>query len=173
MIHSERFLIKELTVSDATNEYLNWLKYDPEILNHIKESSSQMTMNNLRNYIQEKNKIDNVRFFGIFLKDSEKHIGNIKFEPINIEESFAVMGTLIGDVDWRGKDVFSEIISVTGNWLVNKFGVKVIALVVDENNYSAIRAYEKSGFIFEDHKFFYENIEFNNPKFKSMILRLQ
>ena len=173
MINSQRFLIKELTISDVTEEYLNWLKYDSEILDQIQGASALLTISNLKAYVKKNTEDNNVLFFGIFIKDSQKHIGNIKFDPINVKDSFAIMGILIGDKEWRAKGVFSEIILVIGKWLFKKFRINVIALAVDKNNYFAIRAYEKSGFIFENHKFFYENSEFNSPNLRSMILRLE
>jgi RimJ/RimL family protein N-acetyltransferase len=161
-----------LTEEDATYDYLTWLKEDSMISRYISGSSSKMTIDSIKGYIKDKNNRNDALFFGIFEKKSLKHIGNIKFEPVNLHKSFVIMGMLIGCEEWRGKGVASEVIKSSGNWLSDKYGIKYMVLVVDHSNIRAIKAYEKSGFCFEDSSFIPNSPEYNNPKMRTMVLQL-
>jgi len=150
-IESERFFLRTLTVDDATNTYQSWLR-DPETNKYIL-SATDSTANNLSilaKYISEKNNNDNVIFLGIFTRNNSRHIGNIKFEPIERKNSIAIMGILIGESSWRGKGLAQEILNVTSNWLYSNIGITKIGLRVDHQNSAAIRAYLKAGFIIEN-----------------------
>ena len=80
------------------------------------------------------------------MRDSGEHIGNIKYEPIDIEEHQATMGILIGEENWRGRGVATEVINKSAIWLQENLTINKILLGVDVGNIGAIRAYEKSGF---------------------------
>ena len=86
---------------------------------------------------------DNCIFLGIF--NNTRHIGNIKFEPIDFIEKYAIMGVLIGDKEWQGKGVFKEIFKQTSKELYS-LGINKIYLGVDTNNFNAISSYIKTGF---------------------------
>ena len=79
--------------------------------------------------------------------DAWEHIGNIKFEPVDMNNSIATMGILIGDYNWRGKGVASEVLISCSNWLYKNKNINKIILGVDKKNISAINAYKKSNFV--------------------------
>ena len=85
--------------------------------------------------------------FGIFDINNNKHIGNIKYEPIDYENRTARMGILIGDECYRGKGVAVEVINVSTNWLYKKYGIRKVFLRVEISNKAAINAYKKAGFL--------------------------
>lgn len=80
-------------------------------------------------------------------KKTGLHIGNIKYEPINFQLSYAVMGILIGDPIWRGVGVAPEVIVASAKWLRDQHGIKRVVLGVNLLNKAAIKAYQKIGFI--------------------------
>jgi len=41
-------------------------------------------------------------FLGIYTLESQEHIGNIKYEPIDLKCGIAIMGILIGEDKWKG-----------------------------------------------------------------------
>ncbi|MBM3359080.1 MAG: GNAT family N-acetyltransferase [Betaproteobacteria bacterium] len=146
MILTPRFLLRALTPADATKRYSSWL--DEEMASDfIAGSKRPHGVDDLRAYIEEKTGRDDVLFLGIFTRDTNEHIGNIKYEPIDREKSYAVMGILIGDAAWRGRGVAAEVIRTSGIWLCDHFGIKDIILGVSRKNRAAIKAYEKAGFI--------------------------
>ena len=148
MIKTERFLLKPLTIGDATQIYLSWLNLDTSP--YIESSKSHYSIETLKAYINERKNRQDVLFLGIFT-EKKLHIGNIKYEPIDKKRKSAVMGILIGDTNWRGKGVAAEVIEASVAYLSEKYGVKTILLGVDENNKSAVKAYQKVGFKVKEH----------------------
>jgi [ribosomal protein S5]-alanine N-acetyltransferase len=86
---------------------------------------------------------------GIFVRTDGTHIGNIKFEPIDEREGYAVMGILIGDASWRGKGVTTEVLEPSTAWLAEHRGIREVVLGVERDHSAAIHAYEKAGFRIE------------------------
>jgi len=143
-IQTERFYLKELTVANVSEEYLGWIK-DSKKEGFI--LYDQYDRNSLEMYVHELQKDRNVLFLGIYLNSNNKHIGNIKYSPIDTENQYAIMGVLIGDKQWRGKGVFSEVVRETGIFLKKELGIKYIYLGVRLNNIGALKAYKKAGFV--------------------------
>lgn len=144
-IHTERFFLRELTESDATPRYLGWLG-DPEAQAHIVSAAQHRSLADLADYIRARRHREDVLFMGIFERQTDLHIGNIKFEPVVSSEGYAVMGMLIGDPAFRGKGVAVEILQACGRWLQRKRRITQIVLGVDRVHAPAIRAYTKAGF---------------------------
>lgn len=144
-IISDRFIARELGVEDVTERYLSWLR-DPDAKKYIAAASATDGLSDLKRYVQERINRKDVLFLGIFDKSTGKHVGNIKYEPIDDGLGYAVMGLLIGDPAYRGSGVTPEILKSTAQWLREHRNIKQIVLGVSKDNHRAIRAYEKAGF---------------------------
>src|SRR5215210_1689707 len=130
VILTSRFLLRPLTVDDATERYLQWL-HEPETRRYILSASTSQTLADLRAYIEERQRRADVLFLGIFLRHPEEHVGNIKYEPIDTATASAEMGILVGDPKWRSQGVAAEVIAATARWLRLNRGVKRIFLGVE------------------------------------------
>lgn len=144
-LRSERFLIRVLEESDVTDRYLRWFA-EPVVARFIKAAKETQTIAKLKAYVTEKYKSDKAVLLGIFVLQSGKHVGNIKFEPINRERGAAVVGVMIGDPKWRGKGVFSEVFATASDYLRENMGVLSFWLGVEKTNFPAIITYRKAGF---------------------------
>ena len=142
---TKRFLLKRITQRNATEDYLSWLKYFGGDGQKIIQQT-QNSKKSLRQYIKLKNQNTNVIFLAIYLKSNYRHIGNIKFEPIDLINKQTTLGVLIGDPKWRSKKVFPEILSCLESYLKNKIRLKKIILGVGKKNSHAIHVYKKNGF---------------------------
>ena len=145
-IKTDRFLLRPLTVEDATPQYASWLDVQSK-QGFIVSAKQKNSVKRVREYIQEREKNSDILFLGIFTHDGACHIGNIKYEPINRTLKYAVMGIMIGEKEWQGIGVASEVILASGVFLRQSHGIEEIVLGVDTNNTPAIRAYEKAGFV--------------------------
>ncbi len=145
VINTERFQLKTLTVDDATEEYLSWFSSSKEVGEYIAYAKTNADINKLRQYVKEREDREDVLFLGIFT-DSEQHIGNIKYEPINLKDKSATMGILIGDKEWRGKGVATEVIKDSSKYLKENYNIKYIDLGVNKDNIAAVSAYKKMKF---------------------------
>lgn len=143
-----RFILKPLTIADATPRYSAWLD-EQAGQGFIQSSRSAHDIEHLQEFISIRSDRDDVVFLGIFTRDGMQHIGNIKFEPVDSISKYAILGILIGDSDWRGRGVGVEVIQHAVEWLHDELGINDIVLGVDKDNVAAIRCYEKAGFAFE------------------------
>lgn len=167
-IDCERFYLRTLSESDVTHEYCSWFE-DELVKKYISFSNGRKDIKEVKAYVKERCEREDVIFLGIFNKDDDKHIGNIKYEPINIKEHYAIIGILIGDPLFRGNGIAKEVITASGLWLKKNFGIREIHLGVSMDNHSAIKAYTRIGFVFEKSSY----IPLNGSNGKNMIWRLQ
>ena len=145
-IYTKRFILKKINPKLVNKNYAKWLEEGLESrLFNIKVNDN--TESSIKKYIKKKLINNNILFLSIHFRDKHKnfHIGNIKFEPIN-KNNTSTLGILIGDKNWRGKGVFAEILSKLVIVLKYKYGVKKINLGVEKKNYHAIYVYKKNGF---------------------------
>jgi len=149
MIQTERFHLRALRESDATERYLGWFSNDA-VVRHISAAAATRGLSDLREYIRAREGRDDVVFFGIFDRTTGLHIGNVKYEPVDTLRGYAIMGILIGDVSYRGQRVAQEVLMASAQWLKAERGITQIVLGVSHDNVGAIRAYEQSGFVRED-----------------------
>jgi [ribosomal protein S5]-alanine N-acetyltransferase len=149
MISTDRFLLKSLIPDDVGERYLNWLT-DQTINQNINTAKLNPSLDSLKQYVQERCEREDVLFLGIFEKNSGIHIGNIKYEPVDSENRFAVMGILIGEAIWHGKKVAAEVISASSKWLNSTRNIDEIILGVARGHEAAIRAYLAAGFKVEE-----------------------
>ena len=130
-------------MGDVSDRYIGWLN-EPSTNQFI---STKLSRTDLKKYVSERLNRNDVLFLGIFNKIDGLHIGNIKYEPVDSYQGYAVMGILIGEADWRGKGVATEVISASALWLNEYKKINQIVLGVSRLNIAAIRAYQKAGFI--------------------------
>lgn len=80
IIEGERIFLRILTEKDASDKYCSWIN-DLEVNKYLE--SKKATVRDLIEYIRVRFNDPNCLFFGIFIKSNNKHIGNIKLEPID------------------------------------------------------------------------------------------
>jgi RimJ/RimL family protein N-acetyltransferase len=83
------------------------------------------------------------------LKSDDKHIGNIKIDPINLKLGTGEYGILMGDKNEWGKGYAKEASLTIIDYCFNIIGLRKITLGVISENISAINLYKKLGFELE------------------------
>ncbi len=142
-IESERLIFKRVSSEHISVEYVSWIN-DPEV-NRYLETRGNYTLDLLKSYIEEQHNKESY-FWAIHLKDSNKHIGNIKIDPINFETKSGEYGILIGDKSNWGKGYASEATKRIIKYCFEELGLTKITLGVIEDNVSAVNLYKKLGF---------------------------
>jgi len=105
----ELIYLRKLTDLDVTEEYLSWFA-TTEVNNYLdvkflsKESATK--------YIAEGFASGSHFMYGIFLSDSDKHIGNCKIGPVNQISKVADLVTVIGDPNYHRKGLGSLAIKL-------------------------------------------------------------
>ena len=147
-IATARFILRELTVDDVSTRYLSWFS-DADVMKHIVAAWNPMELQDLQDYVLQRVGREDVLFLGIFDAATGMHVGNIKYEPVDTLEGYAIMGILIGEPEYRGQGVAAEALMASARWLQAHRGIRQIVLGVQVQNTAAIRAYERVGFVVE------------------------
>lgn len=140
---SERLEYRHLTLQDVTDEYVSWFESE-DVKKFIHGAGRFMSKESLSEYINMHNNKDDSILFGVFRRGT--HIGNIKYEPIDLYERHAWLGILIGHEKNRSKGFGAEIIQATTKILRDQLGIKTIRLGVNIKNIPALKSYERIGF---------------------------
>lgn len=148
-LESERLIYKRVSAEHVSEAYVNWIN-DPEV-NMYLETRGNYTLDLLKTYVEEQfNK--EVYFWAIHLKDSNKHIGNLKIDPIDTETNSGEYGILMGDkINW-GKGYAKEASFSIIKYCFEQLKLSKITLGVIEDNKNAVGLYKKMGFIIDEVK---------------------
>lgn len=139
------FYLRSLTEDDVGARYMSWF-LDNDAKSFIDYARQENSIVDLKNYVLAKNLSDNSLLLGIFDNESDRHIGNIKYEPVDMKSQTAHMGILIGEMEYRGQGIAEKIIKLSARWLNEVFSIEQITLGVTPDNINAISAYKKIGF---------------------------
>ena len=143
---SERLFYTPISINHLSDSYLSWMN-DPEVVKFL-ETEGNYTEDLLKKYILEA-QIKDIFFWGIHLKESGMHIGNIKIDPINLKHGLGEYGILMGNrLEW-GKGYANEASLEIINYCFHNLNLRKLTLGVVEDNFAAASLYKKLGFIIE------------------------
>lgn len=142
-LQSKRLFLKPLSIQHLSDEYVSWLN-DIEVYSFL-ETGGNYTIEKLEEFLKEQDK-KKILFWAIHLKVSDKHIGNIKIDPINEIQNSGEYGIMMGDRTEWGKGYAKEASLIVINYCFNELKLWKITLGVIEKNTNAVRLYEKLGF---------------------------
>ncbi len=143
LIESKRVYLRKLKIKDASKKYCKWLN-DPEVNEYLE--TRKATIKDLKEYISEKNKTKDCLFFGIFDKKNDKHIGNLKLEPIDFKKGVADFSIMIGEKDYWNIGIGTDATKLIVDYTFNTLGLNTIELGVIPENKVAVKVYKKCGF---------------------------
>jgi ribosomal-protein-alanine N-acetyltransferase len=147
ILHSNRMFLKPLGLEHVSDEYVNWLN-DAEVIRYL-ETGGDYTREKLQDFLSsvEKNQI---LFWAIHLKSNNKHIGNIKIDPINVRHGFGEYGILMGDRNEWGKGYAKEASEIVIRYCFGpECNLRKVVLGVVRDNAAAVGLYQKLGFVTE------------------------
>jgi RimJ/RimL family protein N-acetyltransferase len=150
-INFDSLILRTLDLSDDLQNYLYWMSH-PENNEYIQSARITYSLANLQDFIESCNLSPNTILLGIFDTEPHTHIGNIKYENIDLAKKSAVMGILIGEKNYRGRGIAKNVIEESAKWLNFNLGLQTIFLGVDQNNSAAIKLYSEIGFTPDDNQ---------------------
>lgn len=148
-VATNRLLLRTLNPSDIGTHYLSWLS-DPEIRRYLDLSGKPITsIAELASWVDNINASADVLLCGIFLKDTQRHIGNIKFGPVSEKHRRGDIGFLIGEKDCWGQGLASEAISGLSRHVFSQLEIEKVTAGCYLNNIGSTKALLKAGFTHE------------------------
>lgn len=156
ILESERLLCKKLTTAECTMRYVDWMN-DPLVYQFL-ESGGDYTLQRLSDFLTNVEVKQDMLFWAIYLKQGEKHIGNIKIDPVNWRHGIGEYGILMGDRTEWGKGYAKEVSHLILEYCFQQLRLRKITLGVVSNNESAVKLYHNLGFevegVYKKHGFY-------------------
>lgn len=147
VLETDRLILKPLSKNFLSQKYVDWMN-DYKVNKYL-NSGGDYTIKKLYNYLEEV-ELNPKYFWAICLKETNRHVGNIKIDPIDLKSLSGEYGIMIGDSSVWGKGIAKETSNKIFDFCFNSLQLKKINLGVKKNNLIAIRLYEKLGFVFEN-----------------------
>lgn len=144
-LNGEKIYLKLLNVDDVTQNYINWLN-DSEINEFLECRWKNHTFEEVKDYVKNISDSSSDYMFGIFNKDTNEHIGNIKIGDINQIHRYANIGLVIGNKKSWGKGYGAEAITLITRYAKNELNLNKLIAGIYENNIGSYKAFLKAGY---------------------------
>jgi RimJ/RimL family protein N-acetyltransferase len=126
--------------------YVSWLS-DPEVTRSLESRHNPAPgIRELLSFVEGVNASTDNMMLGIFLKATNRHIGNIKLGPIHPHHRRAEIGFLIGEKDCWGQGYVSEAIAALSRYGLDELHLDKITSGCYETNIGSAKALLKAGF---------------------------
>lgn len=150
-IEANNIFLRKLRSEDVSQEYVDWLN-DEDVNKYLETRHVHQTLQSCLQFVEACNLDVGTHLFGIFLKGSGKHIGNIKIGFINEVYARGEVSLLIGDKDCWGKGYGTESVRAVTRFAKEFLKLKKIEAGCYEDNLGSLRIFLKSGYIVEGFK---------------------
>ncbi len=151
-VRGERVGLRALDKTDIGPHYLNWLQ-DRDVTRHMETGAFPLTLDDLHRYYAQHTTQSasppTCVFFAIQHLAANRHIGNIKLEPIHWLHRTATLGIVIGDRAFQGQGLGHEAMRLCLQYAFGRLGLRKVSLGVLANNTRAVALYERLGFVME------------------------
>lgn len=144
-LSSQRLIYRALSEDDVTQHYVDWLN-DPEVNRYLETRYNHQTLDSCRSYVADMVSSPEHNLFGIYLRETGKHIGNTKLGFINPYHQRAQLSLFIGERDCWGKGFATETIKTITSWGFNELNLEKIDAGCYDENLGSLRAFLKSGY---------------------------
>ena len=147
-LQAERLYLREVRPDDANETYYRWMN-DPGVTRFLESRFAPHSRESLRDYIEGRNNNHDSVFLAIVLKAGDRHIGNLKLEPIHWVHRSADLGILLGERDCWGKGYATDAILLVTDYAFRVLNLRKLTAGCYAENTGSIKAFQKAGWIVE------------------------
>jgi RimJ/RimL family protein N-acetyltransferase len=147
-VEGPRLYLRPLRVEDVGAEYLGWM-HDPEVVRYLESRFTTPSLEDLRAYVERKRAAPDALLLAIVMREGDRHVGNVKLEPIDRHHGLGEIGILLGDKSVWGRGVASEAIALLCDHAFQALKLRKLTAGSYADNRASIRAFEKAGFRIE------------------------
>lgn len=147
-IRSKRLLFRKMDQTDVNENYVGWLN-DPMVNQFLETRFIEQTIETCEIFVRNTNNDPSSYLFGIFEQKNSQHIGNIKLGPVNPHHLTAQISFFIGEKNFWGKGLATEIIACITAWGFNELKLERIEAGCYDENIGSLKAFLKAGYTSE------------------------
>ena len=144
-IVGERIYLRTLSSEDVGDNYVKWMR-DEETVRFLESRCKTDTLENLREYVKAINESRTDFLFGIFLRENDVHIGNIKVGDVDYVHQHGNVGIMIGDKSSRGKGCGRESIQLVTKYAFEELNLNSLIAGIYANNTGCYKAFLNAGY---------------------------
>ena len=148
-IVGDKVILEPFSGKFVSEDYLNWMN-DKETSRFISKADKKISLNDLFEFTNEMINSEVDYFFAILLKINNLHVGNVRLGPIDFKLSKSKFGILIGNKDFRGTGIGTEVMHHIKDFCFNYLKLKQMSFPVVKEYTAAMNLYKKSGFILNE-----------------------
>ncbi|MDA0629893.1 MAG: GNAT family protein [Proteobacteria bacterium] len=141
-----RIYLRRLTEQDVSQDYLDW--FQDEAVTEFLDSRS-LTHASVVDYIKTGADSRTHYVYGIFDKDTKRHIGNLKIGPIQWQQLISDLVCVIGARDFWGKGLAKESIRLGNRIAFDIYGMRKVSGGIASGNVGSIKAYTGADWVIE------------------------
>lgn len=140
----KKIYLSPLSKNDITEKYINWLN-DKEVCKDNSHATFPNTRSKTFAYIDSLEKSRDEVAFAIRWKKNDEHIGNAAIQKIDRVNRSAELAILIGDKNYWGKGIASEVYEMLIEYGFNTLNLNRISSGQTLDNIGMLKVCEKSG----------------------------
>jgi [ribosomal protein S5]-alanine N-acetyltransferase len=144
-LQGPRIHIRFLTPDDVGAIYVAWMN-DSTVTQYLESRWSVHTVESIRIFVTAMNNSQNDYLFGIFLNETNQHIGNIKIGNIHPYHRHADVGLMIGDKTSWGKGIAFEAIELVTQYGFEQLNLHKLIAGMYEENVSSYKSFLRASY---------------------------
>lgn len=144
-VEGARIYLRVLRPNDVGQSYVGWMK-DPLVTRYLEARFGKQTRESIRRFVAAMGRDPSQFLFGIFLKEDDRHIGNIKLGPIDFTHRFATVGLLLGARDCWGRGYATEAIGLVKRFAFRRLRLHRLTAGCYRPNRGSEKAFLNAGF---------------------------
>ena len=139
----ENIYFRPIELADIDRGWLKWIN-DPNISGNLNSVGYPMTKDDLELYYK-KSKPPNTVMFAVCNKEDNRYVGNARISQIDWQHRTCTYGRLIGDLNFRGKGIGTEILVLMLRYAFRNLGMNRVYTHIFSDNTASIRSNENVG----------------------------
>ena len=151
---TSRTYLRLFNEEDITAEYIAALN-DKTIVGLTEARHRRWSVEQVQKYIQSARESDDIQLIGVFLQETNEHIGNLRLHSISSQHLRAELGILLHNQRYWSQGYGTESILAVTSYCFQNLGLHRVCADYYSLNYASAKMFEKAGFekegVFKDH----------------------
>jgi len=147
-IVTQRLVLEVLNAHAVTQTYVDWLT-DIAVNQYLESRFETHTVASVKAYVEAVLHSADSLLLGVFVAETQLHIGNVKIGPLNRLHQVAEIGIMIGDKRYWGQGLATEAICAVSAFAFQDLGMRKLEAGCYVENQASRSVFLKSGYQIE------------------------